>query len=128
MADVNRGNRPLSPHLQIYRLPLAARMSIVHRITGVGLALTAVLVVWWFLAAATGRDYFETVDGLLTSWIGGLILIGSLAALWYHFCTGVRHLWWDAGKGFEIDQVEKSGLAVLGAAGLLTVLTLIAAF
>ncbi len=128
MADVNRGNRPLSPHLTIYRLPLAARMSIVHRITGVGLALTTVLVVWWFLAAASGRDYFETVDGLLTSWIGGLILIASLAALWYHFCTGVRHLWWDAGKGFEIDQVNKSSIAVLVAAGVLTLLTLIAAF
>jgi succinate dehydrogenase / fumarate reductase, cytochrome b subunit len=128
MADVNRGNRPLSPHLQIYRPQLNSAMSIFHRITGIGLAVTAILVVWWFLAAASSRAYFERIDGLLTSWIGGLILLVSLAALWYHFCNGIRHLWWDAGKGFEIDQIHKSGLAVLAASGVLTVLTLIAAF
>jgi len=128
MADVNRGNRPLSPHLQIYRPQLNSAMSIFHRITGIGLAVTAILVVWWFLAAASSRASFERIDGLLTSWVGGLILIVSLAALWYHFCNGIRHLWWDAGKGFEIDEVHKSGLAVLGASGVLTVLTLIAAF
>jgi succinate dehydrogenase / fumarate reductase cytochrome b subunit len=128
MADVNRGDRPLSPHLTIYNLPLTARLSIFHRITGVGLTLGAVLAVWWFLAAATSAEYFALVDGLITSWIGGLVLIGSLAALWFHFCNGVRHLIWDAGYGFDREAVRKSGLATLAATGALTVITLIAAF
>ncbi|MEE8454346.1 MAG: succinate dehydrogenase, cytochrome b556 subunit, partial [Limibaculum sp.] len=73
MADVNRGKRPLSPHLQIYRPQLTMVLSIFHRMTGVGLALGAVLVVWWLIAAATGPEYFATVDGLLTSWVGLLV-------------------------------------------------------
>ena len=75
MADVNRGNRPLSPHLTVYRRQLNMMMSIVHRVTGCGLALGGVLVVWWFLAGARGPESFAFVDGLLTSWIGGLVLI-----------------------------------------------------
>ena len=127
MADVNRGDRPLSPHLQVYNQSYTGTLSILHRITGVGLSLAAILVVWWFLAAATGPDYFAFVDGLLTSWLGGLILLGSVAALWYHFCNGIRHLIWDTGRGFELDQVQKSGKLVIAASAVLTVLTLIAA-
>ena len=100
-------------------------MSIFHRFTGLGLALTGMLVVWWFMAAATSPGYFRLVDGLLTSWIGDLVMIVSLAALWYHFCNGIRHLVWDTGAGFELDEVRKGGIAVLGAAGVLTVITLI---
>jgi len=122
MADVNRGNRPLSPHLQIYRPQLTSMLSIIHRITGVGLALGAVLVVWWLLAAATGAGYFATVDGLLTSWIGYLVLLGSTWALAYHMLNGIRHLFWDMGHGFEIETVERSGMAVVIGSGLLTVL------
>ena len=128
MADVNRGNRPLSPHLSIYRNHLTMMMSIMHRVTGCGLALGGMLVVWWFMAAARGPEYFAMVDGLLTSWVGGLILILSLAALWFHFFNGIRHLTWDAGAGFELDQAHKSGIAVLAAAAVMTVITLIVAF
>lgn len=128
MADVNRGNRPLSPHVTIYRWPITAIMSILHRATGVGLALGAVLGVWWFLAAATDPEYFALVDGLLTSWIGGLILVLSLFALWYHFCNGIRHLFWDAGYGFDIAALQKIGMAVAAGAVVLTLITLIAAF
>jgi succinate dehydrogenase / fumarate reductase cytochrome b subunit len=128
MADVNRGNRPLSPHLSIYRPQLNSAMSIFHRITGMGLAGAAILVVWWFLAAATGPGSFAFVDGLLTSWIGGLVLLAALASLWYHAFNGVRHLIWDTGRGFELDVVHKSGLAVLGAAAVMTVITWIAAY
>jgi succinate dehydrogenase / fumarate reductase cytochrome b subunit len=128
VADVNRGNRPLSPHLTVFRPLLNMMMSITHRLTGLGLALGAVLVVWWFLAAATGAAYFALVDGLLTSWIGGLILILSLAALWYHFLNGIRHLAWDAGAGFDLDVVEKTGLAVLAGTAILTVVTIFLAF
>lgn len=120
-AAVNRGNRPLSPHLQVYRLPLSGIMSIVHRITGVGNAIGAVLVAWWFIAAATGRDSFGFIDGLLTSWIGHLMLLGFAFSLTYHLCNGVRHLIWDIGYGFEIEEIKLSGLVVLAAAAVLGV-------
>ena len=129
MADVNRGNRPLSPFMigPIYRPQINSIMSICHRITGLGLALTGMLVVWWFMAAATGPGYFSFVDGLLTSWIGTLVMVVSLAALWYHFFAGIRHLVWDAGEGLEKSQIRPSGIAVLVAAGVMTLLTLVIA-
>jgi succinate dehydrogenase / fumarate reductase cytochrome b subunit len=128
MADVNRGNRPLSPHLTVYRPELNMVMSILHRITGMALGGAAVLVVWWLLAAAIEPGYFAFVDGLLTSWIGGLVMLGALASLWYHFFSGIRHLVWDTGAGFALDQVQKGGIAVLAAAGVMTVITWIAAY
>ncbi len=123
MADVNRGARPLSPHLSVYKPELNMVMSIMHRITGVGLTLGAALVAWWLLAAATSAEYFAFVDGLMTSWVGALVLIGSTAALWYHFCNGLRHLAWDAGYGFELDKVERSGKLIVAATAALTALT-----
>ena len=130
MADVNRGNRPLSPFMigPIYRPQINSIMSIFHRLTGLGLALTGMLVVWWFMAAATGPRYFDFVDGLLTSWIGTLVMIVSLAALWYHFFAGLRHLVWDAGAGLEKSRIRSSGIVVLVAAGVMTLLTLLIAF
>ncbi len=125
MADVNRGKRPLSPHLQVYRPQMTSVMSILHRLTGIGLTLGAVLVIWWLIAAAVSPDAFATADGLLTSWFGLLILVGSLWALWYHALNGIRHLVWDAGYGYELDIAEKSGWAVVGGSVVLTVLTLI---
>ncbi|MFO1209874.1 MAG: succinate dehydrogenase, cytochrome b556 subunit [Amaricoccus sp.] len=127
MADVNRGNRPLSPHLQIYRLPLTARMSIFHRFTGIGLGLSGVLIVWWFLAAASSPGYFGMVDGLLTSWIGTLVMLVSLGAFWYHFFNGIRHLVWDTGTALEIGGLRNAGYAVMAAAAIMTVITLIVA-
>ena len=129
MADVNRGNRPLSPFMigPIYRPQINSIMSIFHRLTGLGLALTGMLVVWWFMAAATGPGYFTFVDGLLTSWIGTLVMVVSLAALWYHFFAGLRHLVWDAGAGLEKSQIRSSGIVVLVAAGVMTLLTLLVA-
>jgi succinate dehydrogenase / fumarate reductase cytochrome b subunit len=123
MADVNRGNRPLSPHLQVYKLEWTMVLSISHRIAGVGLTLGAVLLCWWLLAAATDRAQFEMIDGLLTSWLGNLILIGSTFALWYHFCNGVRHLLWDAGYGLDLKSAEKSGKMAVAAAVVLSFLT-----
>lgn len=123
MADVNRGNRPLSPHLQVYRPQITTILSILHRITGVGLTLGAILIVWWFIAAAVSAEYFAFVDGMLTSWIGNLIMFGSLWALWYHALNGIRHLVWDAGRGFELDIVQKSGIAVIAGSVVLTLLT-----
>lgn len=124
MADVNRGNRPLSPHMTIYRPQVTSVFSILHRITGVAMTLGAVLLVWWFLAAATSPEYFETVDGLMTSWIGGLILIGSVWALWFHFCNGIRHLVWDLGMGMEIDDVAQTAWLTLAVSIILTIITI----
>jgi succinate dehydrogenase / fumarate reductase cytochrome b subunit len=125
MADVNRGNRPLSPHLSIYRSQLSMITSITHRITGVGLTLGAVLVVWWFLAASTNAEYFATADAVLTSWFGALVLIGSLWALCYHFLNGIRHLVWDTGRGLGRETAQKTGIAVLVGSVVLTALTLL---
>ena len=125
MADVNRGKRPLSPHLQIYRQQITSILSILHPVTGVGLTLGMVLVVWWFVAAALSPGYFALVDGLLTSWFGVLVLATSVWALWYHALNGVRHLFWDAGWGFDLAVVTKSGIAVLGGACALTLITLL---
>lgn len=126
MADVNRGNRPLSPFMigQVYRPQITSVMSILHRITGIGIGLTAVLVVWWFLAASSSPDYFDFADGLLTSWIGNLILFLALVSLWYHFFNGIRHLIWDTGAGFGLDQVKTSGIAAVVAAGVMSVVTI----
>lgn len=127
MADVNRGNRPLSPHLQVYRPQWTMVLSITHRITGCALLVGAVLVVWWLVAAATGPDYFALVDGLMASRLGSVVMIGSAWALCYHAANGVRHLVWDAGAGFELRTAELSGQVVVAASVALTVLLVIVA-
>lgn len=127
MADVNRGNRPLSPHLQIYKPQLHSAMSIFFRAAGVGLMVGGLIAVAWFLAAATGPEAFAYVDGLATSFLGDLVMLGSLAALVYHTVSGIRHVWWDFGYGFELDQVRRSGFVVLGATAVGTLLVALAA-
>lgn len=126
MADVNRGNRPLSPHLQVYRPQLTSVTSILTRITGNALLVSSLLIVWWFLAASYGPDYFAVADGVLTSWFGTLVLALSVWGLWYHTLAGVRHLIWDTGHGFDIQTAEKLGWAVIGGSVVLTLITLIA--
>ncbi len=128
MADVNRGNRPLSPHLSIYNQSYTGTLSILHRATGVAIAFASFLVVGWFLAASSGAEQFAFFDGLLNSWLGGLIMIGALFSLWYHFCNGIRHLYWDTGRGFELESVSKSGVVVIAASAMLTVITLVMSF
>ncbi|MDG1128846.1 succinate dehydrogenase, cytochrome b556 subunit [Seohaeicola saemankumensis] len=123
MADVNRGNRPLSPHLSIYRPQLTSITSILTRITGNALILAALLIVWWFLAAATSPAYFALADAVLTSWFGDLVMFLSLWALWYHTLAGVRHLIWDNAKMLDIESAYKLGYAVIGGSVLLTLLT-----
>ena len=127
MADVNRGNRPLSPHVSIYRMPLNAVMSITHRITGVGMSFASILIVWYFLAAATSEAYFDTASWVLTSFLGDLVMLGSLMAIWYHFCSGIRHLVWDTGSGLGQRRVQRSGITALVAAAALTLITIILA-
>jgi succinate dehydrogenase / fumarate reductase cytochrome b subunit len=122
MADVNRGNRPLSPHLEIYRPQWTSILSILHRMTGVGMTLGAFLIVWWLLAAATDAEYYDFVNGLMTSWIGTLIWLGMTWALCYHTLNGLRHLWWDMGNGFELEKAEMSGKIVAIGSVVLSVL------
>lgn len=125
MADVNRGERPLSPHLQVYRPQMTSISSILTRITGNALIVGVLLIVWWLLAAATGPDYFAIADAVVTSWFGKLVLTLSLWAVWYHYLAGLRHLYYDAGKGLEIETSEKLGWACIGGSVILTVITLL---
>lgn len=121
-------NRPLSPHIQIYRLPLTALTSIAHRISGALLVLGTLVLVYWLVAAASGPQAYADAQGVLGSWIVQLIIFLWTYALFYHLCNGVRHLIWDAGYGFDLDTAHKSGIVVLIAAGILTVIAWIIAF
>ena len=119
--------RPLSPHLQVYRPQLTSVLSILHRITGVALAVGTLLLVWWLAAAASGADAFGTAQGLIGSVIGRLLLFGWTFALFYHLANGIRHLFWDAGYGYELTAAYRSGwLVVAAAAGLTVIVWLIA--
>ncbi|WP_298436651.1 succinate dehydrogenase, cytochrome b556 subunit [uncultured Jannaschia sp.] len=125
MADVNRGNRPLSPHLQVYRPQLTSMTSILTRITGNALVVGGLLITWWFVAAAAGPEAFATADAVLTSWFGKLVFLGSIWALWYHTLAGIRHLIWDQGYGLEVETAEKLGWGIIGGSILLTLLTIL---
>ncbi|SIS65320.1 succinate dehydrogenase, cytochrome b556 subunit [Paracoccus saliphilus] len=128
MADVNRGNRPLSPHLQVYKMPIAAVTSILTRVTGHALVAGVLLLVWWLVAAVSGPGAFTVADWVVRSWLGFLILTGSAWALWYHLLAGIRHLFYDAGYMLEIEQAEKASWAIIIGSGVLTLLTLILFF
>ena len=115
--------RPLSPHLQIYKPQISSVLSILHRITGAGLGIGLLLLAWWLIAAASGPDAFATVQGFIGSWLGRLILFGFTLALFFHLLNGIRHLAWDVGWGFEKQQAHMTGLLTVGGAAGLAVLT-----
>lgn len=123
MAKADPSARPLSPHLTVYRLPLTAKLSILHRITGVGMGITAVLIVWWFIAAATSPAYFAFVDGLLTSWLGDLVMGVSVVGFWLHFFNGIRHLNWDRVRGLGKWQSNRSSVRVVAYVAIASLLT-----
>lgn len=125
MADVNRGNRPLSPHLTVYRLPLTAVTSILTRITGNALLVSALLVIWWLLAAATSPEAFATADAFLTGIFGKVILLLSLLGLWYHTLAGLRHLIWANAVLLDVPTAERLSWAVIGGSVVLTLLTVV---
>lgn len=104
--------RPLSPHLQIYKKQITSVMSILHRISGIVLSLGAFVLAWWLLAVAQGGDAYGRASACLASPLGKLALFGFSLALMYHLLNGIRHLLWDAGWGFQIPQVYKSGYTV----------------
>jgi succinate dehydrogenase / fumarate reductase cytochrome b subunit len=110
---MSTGNRPLSPHLQIYRWQWTMLLSITHRATGIALAAGALMLVCWLLAVASGPDAFAAVNGFLGSWIGRLLLFGWTWSLLYHFANGIRHMFWDVGLGLELPAAQASGYAVV---------------
>lgn len=118
---MSSANRPLSPHLQVYRWQITMSLSILHRMTGVALVFGMLLLVYWLAAAAAGPAAFATAQGLIGSLIGRLLLLGWTFALFYHLCNGIRHLCWDAGWGFELPTLTRSGILVVIASLALTV-------
>ena len=114
--------RPLSPHLQIYKPQITSVLSISHRITGVALGVGTILLAAWIVAAATGPAAYGRVAGFMGSWLGQLVMFGWSVALFYHLLNGVRHLFWDAGRGFDLPMMEKSGKAVVAGTVALTAL------
>ena len=107
--------RPLSPHLQVYRLPLTALVSITHRATGVFLSLGMILLVVFLLETAQGPDSFAQVHGFLTSLLGRLFLWVWIYALLFHLCHGVRHLIWDTGHGFDRETMNRYAIYEIAA-------------
>lgn len=121
-------NRPLSPHLQVYRFEWTMAYSIIHRITGVGLAFGTIFMAYWLLALAGGAESFATAQDLAGSIIGRLLLLGWTWALFYHLANGIRHLFWDAGKGLELTSAARSGHIMVASSVVLTGLTWVAGY
>jgi succinate dehydrogenase / fumarate reductase cytochrome b subunit len=124
MADVNRGNRPLSPHLTIYRWPVTMLTSILIRITGIALVVSALLVAWWLLAAATSPAYFALADRVITSFLGDVVMLLSLLGLWLHALGGLRHLIWDQAVMLDVNSAKMLSWAMLIGSVVMTALTL----
>ena len=125
---MSKANRPLSPHLQVYNLPITARMSISFRAAGVGLTGAFFFLACWLIAAGAGRDVFESYNAVYTSIIGKILMFLATGAFFYHACNGFRHLLWDTGRGISNEGVDKTTPIVLGAAAALTVLTWVIAY
>lgn len=118
----NSANRPLSPHLQVYKLPLTALLSITHRATGVALSVGTLVVVYWLTSLAAGPEAFESANGVLGSFLGKLVLFGWTWALFYHTCNGIRHMLWDVGVGLTKEGSNKSNKAVIAGSIVMTIL------
>jgi succinate dehydrogenase / fumarate reductase, cytochrome b subunit len=125
MAEAKSVQRPLSPHLQIYRPQMTAISSILTRITGNGIILAVALAVWWLLAAATSDSSFAVADAVATGWFGDLVFSAALLGVWYHYLAGLRHLYFDAGHGLEVATAERLGWACIIGSVVLTVITIL---
>lgn len=123
---MRQADRPLSPHLQIYKPQLTSVLSISHRATGVALTVGTLVLVWWLLAGAMGAEPYSRAQGFLGSWIGVLLMIGWTFSLFFHLCNGIRHLAWDTGFGFDLPTTYMSGWIVVVVSTALTVIAVIA--
>lgn len=123
---MGQANRPLSPHLGVYRWQVSNTLSIIHRLTGVLLAFGALALTVWLVALASGPDAYLGIVGLFGSPPGVLLLFGWTFCFFYHLCNGIRHLCWDAGLGFDLARARASGMTVVVCAVLLTLLFWIA--
>ena len=117
-----RRTRPLSPNIQIYRPQLTSVLSIANRITGVVLSLYAVVLVVWLVAAADGPHAYATVEIVVQSWGGQILLFGCTFSFFLHLCGGIRHLVSDAGYGFDLGAIYASGWTAVGMSAALTVI------
>ncbi len=115
--------RPLSPHLTIYRPQISSVLSIMHRMTGVALFFGALLLVTWLVVAAFYPSLYSGLHALLSGVFGRLVLFGFTFAFYYHLCNGIRHLFWDMGKGFDLKVMARTGWLVLFSAVSLAVAT-----
>jgi succinate dehydrogenase / fumarate reductase cytochrome b subunit len=114
--------RPLSPHLSIFRWPITMVLSILHRVTGVGMAVGLLVYASWLLAASGSAEYYATISGLLATVPGRILLVAWSAAFFLHLGNGIRHLVWDSGRGFERSQANASGWTVVVVTVILTLL------
>jgi len=124
MSAANRPvHRPLSPHLQIYRPQLTSMLSILHRATGIALAVGALYLAVWVMCAAASPRAYAVFQDFNTSILGRFVLGGWLFSTFFHLCNGIRHLFWDAGYGFEIKDAYRSGWIVVAVALIATILS-----
>lgn len=121
-SDGTLVQRPLSPHLQVYRPQITSILSIMNRVTGIAASFGTVVLVWWLVALASGPVAFGHVQWFLGSPVGLVMLFGWTAALFYHFFGGLRHLAWDMGYGYSLEATHRSGYAAIGATVVATVL------
>ena len=119
-----RRERPLSPHLQVYRPQITSVLSITHRMTGIALAGGILILTYWLTAATYGADAFATAQAVIGSWVGQVVLWGLLFSLYYHLGNGIRHLMWDAESGFDLPSVRRTGMLVVLFAVVMTAATL----
>lgn len=123
-----RAKRPLSPHLQIYKPQMTSTLSILHRATGVALAIGTLMLVWLLVAAAIGEEAFDTFTWFAGSPLGLFMLFGWSFALFYHMCNGVRHLIWDTGRLFKIENAARAGWIVIATSLILTIAVWVCAY
>ena len=112
--------KPLSPHLSVYRWPITMTLSILHRVTGSALSVGFVVLVGWLIAAASGGEAYEQFSGLLQTLVGRVFLVAWTFAFFLHLCNGIRHFFWDAGRGFEKHQANASAWIVVAMTVVLT--------
>ena len=115
--------RPLSPHLQIYKPQITSMLSILHRATGIALSIGSVILVLWIVALTLGENTYLIYSNLINNWFVKLIIFGFTFALFYHLSNGIRHLFWDAGYGYDLKHAYISGVAVIISSLSLTSIT-----